>query len=68
MTLRHLQSASLARFGLVLLVLAGLAWATTYGPPGTLTSISLAAMAALGLAAIGLFSLVAALLMRVLRR
>lgn len=68
MTRRSLEPASLTRLGLVLLVLAALAWATTYGPPGTLTSISLAAMAAFGLAAVGLLTLVVALLMRVLRR
>ena len=68
MTLRNLQPVALARLGVILLVLAALAWATTYGPPGTLTSISLAAMTAFGLVAVGLLSLLTALLMQVLRR
>lgn len=53
--------------GVVLLVLAALAWATTYGPPGTMTSISLAAMAACALAAAGVVALLVALVLRLRR-
>jgi hypothetical protein len=57
----------LTRVGLVLLVLAALAWATTYGPPGTLTSVALGAMAAYALAAVGSVLLVTALFLRARR-
>lgn len=56
-----------ARVGGVLVVLAALAWATTYGPPGTMTSIALAAMAAFTLAAVGLVFLLVALVLHLRR-
>lgn len=73
-TLRHMTRAvnegrerRAARVGVVLLVLAALAWATTYGPPGTLTSIALAAMSAYALAAAGIVFLLVALALRLRR-
>lgn len=53
--------------GVVLLVLAALAWATTYGPPGTMTSIALAAMAAFALAGAGVVVLLVALVLHLRR-
>ena len=52
------------RWGLILLVLAGLAYASTLGPPGTLTSIALGALAAYALAGAGVVLLLAALVLR----
>lgn len=56
-----------AAIGLVLLVLAALAWLTTYGPPGTMTSISLAAMAAVALVGTGVVALLVALVLHLRR-
>lgn len=53
--------------GVVLLALAGLAWITTYGPPGTMTSIALAAMAAVALATAGVVVLLVALVLHLRR-
>ena len=57
----------LALIGMVLVALGALAWATTYGPPGTMTSIALAAMAAYALAAAGTVVLLVALALRLRR-
>ncbi len=60
-------SQRLTRFGLALLALAAIAWATTYGPPGTLTSIALGALAAYVLAFVGSVVLTTALVLRLRR-
>lgn len=67
-TASHDRDRRAARIGVVLLVLAALAWATTYGPPGTMTSISLAGMAAYALAAAGVVVLLVALVLRLRRK
>jgi hypothetical protein len=61
------RSRRLVRIGLVLLALAAVAWAATYGPPGTLTSVSLGAMAAYTFASGGLVFLAAGLVLRLRR-
>ena len=57
----------LALIGMVLVAFAALAWATTYGPPGTMTSVALGAMAAYALAAAGAVVLLVALVLRLRR-
>lgn len=53
--------------GVVLVVLAALTWLTTYGPPGTMTSISLAAMATFTLAGSGVVVLLVSLVLHLRR-
>ena len=73
-TLRHMTQGVSAGgerrvsvVGVVLLVLAALSWAATYGPPGTMTSIALAAMAAFALAGAGVVVLLVALVLHLRR-
>ncbi len=57
----------LARIGVVLITLGVLAYASTYGPWGTLTSVALSAMAAYALSVLGGVALLTALAL-ILRR
>ncbi len=66
-TPRRDPSPRLLRLGFVLLALAATAWATTYGPPGTMTSVALGAMAAYALAVVGLLVMATAYVLRLRR-
>lgn len=53
----------LVLLGVVLFALAALAWVLTFAPPGTMTTVSLAGMTSLALAALGAVALLGALLL-----